>query len=345
MIFSKLKRTLTALRAYFLVEPKGDDDSEEMLPRRSAFFERVNAAQCRVEAARLLCEAGHSRMSLILFREAALLLSRGYLDLHDAAIDADRLSPDQVLPALRARIEAEGRAIPKELARDFPVLVGATGPERDPASKALLTIDSLPAREATLRAEAADALTRWMLTLAELRSPRQRRATRALRISIAILALLAIPIAGEVWAVLPTNISLHKKVSVSSQVPGTHPDGVVDDEVYGLPSFESAIEDSPWLAVDLGQRYLISDAEVFGRHDCCFDQAIPLAFEVSDDGETYRTLATKTDPFVSLLPWIVKPLQVEARYVRVRVLRRSILALTEVVVYGRPVKSGAPSSR
>jgi hypothetical protein len=345
MTFAKLKRFLAELRAYFLVEPTHTDTPEGIGPRRAAFFEHIDAAQRRAEAARLLREARLSRMSLILFREAALLLARGYLDLRDAGIETNTLSPDQLVTALKDCLTADGRSIPAALAQDLPIVVGASAPGCVPAHSAALEIDRLPAREANLRAEAADALTRWLLTLVEYRSPRQRRAARALRISVALLALIAIPVAAQIWAVLPTNISLHKHVSVSSQTPDSHPNQVVDDVFYGLPSFQSALEDSPWLAVDLGRRYLLSDAEVFGRHDCCFDQSIPLAFEVSDDGETYRTVATKTDPFVSLLPWIAKPLEVEARYVRVRVLRRSILALTEVVVYGRPVKSGAASSR
>jgi hypothetical protein len=81
---------------------------------------------------------------------------------------------------------------------------------------------------------------------------------------------------------------------------------------------------------------MISDAEVFGRSDCCLDQSVPLAFELSDDGVTYRTLATKTDSFQSLRPWVVKPLAVPARFVRLRMLRAGQLALAEVVIFGHP---------
>ena len=72
-----------------------------------------------------------------------------------------------------------------------------------------------------------------------------------------------------------------------------------------------------------------------GRGDCCFDQSIPLAIEVSDDGVTYREMARRTSPFSQKEPWVVALPRVAARFVRLRTLRHSVLVVSELEVYGR----------
>jgi hypothetical protein len=282
--------------------------------------ERWDAAIRRIEAARVLREAGLSHDALILFREAGLLLARITIGATDAASAATSPSDQTTAEKLIQVLESERRPVPVGFARDFSTLILTDSTD----------LDRLSSKDATLRAARADSMTHWLADAVEPRSPRQRTATRNLRISIAILAVLAIPIAREIWVLSPTNISFHKKVTASTQMPNTNPQGVVDDELYGPRPFHSAEEASPWLSIDLGKRYLISDAEVFAGNE-----SLPLAFEVSDDGISYRTVAMKTEPFAGLLPWVVKPLQVDARFVRLRMLRPGSLALSEVIVYGR----------
>jgi hypothetical protein len=331
---SPLSRWGRRLREYFLVERELGEAAGRAAPLRAALQDRVDAAQRRLDGARLLRESRQDHAALLLYREGALRLARAFVDQEQGAQepstpDANPTAPEPLIATLASIVERERRPMPAGAAKDLAALLAGDAGD----------VDRLPAREATLRAESADAITRWLAGLIVVRSRRELRATRALRISIAALALLAIPVAYDVWILSPTNISVHKRVAASSAAPDSNLPAVVDDYYYGLPPYKSLEQDFPWLSIDLGHRYLITDAEVFGRHDCCFDQSVPLAFEISDDDVNYRTIATRTEPFVSLLPWVVKPLQVEARYVRVRVLRHSVLALTEIAVYGRRVRA------
>jgi len=282
--------------------------------------ERWDIATRRLEAARVLREAGLSHDALILFREAGLLLARAAVVTTEATSAATNPTDETTAEKLMQVLEDERRPVPARFASDFSrfILTDSTN------------LDRLSSSEAAVSAERVDSMTRWLADAIEPQSPRQRTATRNLRISIAVLTVLALPLAWEIWVLSPTNISFHKKVTASSQMPNTHPERVVDDELYGGRVFESAQEGAPWLSIDLGDRYFISDAEVFG-----FGDSLPLAFEVSDDGISYRYVASKADPYIGWLPWVVKPLQVDARFVRLRMLNPGSLALSEVIVYGR----------
>jgi hypothetical protein len=94
------------------------------------------------------------------------------------------------------------------------------------------------------------------------------------------------------------------------------------------------LEDSPWLSIDLGRAFAITRVKVFGRGDGYYDQSIPLALEVSDDGTTYQQIALRNDPFSEYDPWVVRPSALVTRYLRLRTMRHSYLVLGEVEVNG-----------
>jgi hypothetical protein len=94
--------------------------------------------------------------------------------------------------------------------------------------------------------------------------------------------------------------------------------------------FHTAEEAEPWVRIDLGKLQRVHAVRVQNRTNCCRDRAIPLAIELSRDGNDwtlvgYRRLIfdTFTQQFAPL----------EARYVRLRVDRRSMLHLLRVSVY------------
>ena len=321
----KRHRALAGLRDYFLLERKQREIKEASTDQRASVYEYRDAAQRRLEAARVLLEAGLFHEALVLFSAGAVWLAKAVLCWRDPTADVTSIKGDELGRRLSVLLED----LDDPTATRYARILARTIAE-DPTA-----IDHLPRSEAAMRSEELDRLTRWLSDRIEPQSLRELARTRSLRLSAALLTILATPVAGAIWAVSPTNVSLHKPVTVSSQVPGTNPPGVVDDDMYAL-AFQSAPEASAWLVIDLGKRHMISDAEVFGRSDCCLDQSVPLAFELSDDGVTYRTVATKTDSFQSLRPWVVKPLAVPARFVRLRMLRAGQLALAEVVIFGHP---------
>jgi hypothetical protein len=149
---------------------------------------------------------------------------------------------------------------------------------------------------------------------------------------------VAVTIALIAWALAPANLALHKPATSSSSGFDTTPSGATDGDKFTRFGFHSAEEDSPWLSIDLQRPYEISAVKIYGRGDCCFDQSVPLALEVSDDGTTYRQIAERTQSFSQSDPWIVRPDRTLARFVRLHVMRRSYLVVSEVVVNGRSPK-------
>ena len=60
--------------------------------------------------------------------------------------------------------------------------------------------------------------------------------------------------------------------------------------------------------------------------------------EISDDGKTFQTVGTRTEPFTESDPWKLRADPAAGRYVRLRTTRRAVLVLSEVEVYGRPAQ-------
>jgi F5/8 type C domain len=159
-------------------------------------------------------------------------------------------------------------------------------------------------------------------------------------IPLSLSALVVLGAADFVWArrYPPPNLALKAVVSASSAGFRTSAQGAADGYRYGQLGFHSREQVSPWLAFDLGGSHVINRVDTYGRGDCCFDMSIPLGLEASDDGVTYRLIATRKTPFSQVKPWIVRPKGLTARYLRLRGLRegRSLLVLSEVEVYGEP---------
>jgi hypothetical protein len=93
--------------------------------------------------------------------------------------------------------------------------------------------------------------------------------------------------------------------------------------------FHTEIERSPWLQFDLGVEETIGKVDVLNREDCCTERAIPLLIEVSQDAASWRAVAQQAEPFTE---WEARFAPVTARYVRLRVNRRSTLHLERVAI-------------
>ncbi|HEU4534206.1 MAG TPA: discoidin domain-containing protein, partial [Polyangiaceae bacterium] len=123
--------------------------------------------------------------------------------------------------------------------------------------------------------------------------------------------------AGKAW---------HPSSSVGPCAPAKHAcAGAVTDIL-----FHTEEEDSPWLEIDLGARQAFGRVDVTNRSDCCGERALPLVLEASDDGVAWRAVARRDEPFRK---WKVVFDRQWARYVRLRVERRSILHLDGVSIY------------
>jgi hypothetical protein len=93
--------------------------------------------------------------------------------------------------------------------------------------------------------------------------------------------------------------------------------------------FHTREEQGPWLELDLLREQQISRVQVINRKDCCTERVAPLVLEVSSDRTHFREVMRKNEAFEE---WQARFAPVRARWVRLRVARRSFLHLADVRV-------------
>lgn len=169
--------------------------------------------------------------------------------------------------------------------------------------------------------------------LLELHSPLELAVLRVVRFAVAAVMLIgfALPLARS----RGPNLALNAHVTASSVAFHTKPEGAVDGIIYNQLGFHSSDDGDPRLTIDLARVVRVKEIVLFGRGDCCFEQSIPLSLEVSSDGVSYRRVARLSERFSQVDPWRVQFEAVETRFVRIHSLRRSVLVLSEVQVFGR----------
>jgi hypothetical protein len=164
-------------------------------------------------------------------------------------------------------------------------------------------------------------------TLVNVRVTRWAR-WAALAVVVAYAALVVLRA-----TVLPKNIALNKPVHPSSRKVSP-PDGkeLVDGDVGTSFGVHTNVEDSPNVVIDLQDKFWIDSVKVHNRVDGWFDDCLPLVVELSVDGTKWDEIGRRGDHFDA---WVVSGRGKPANFVRVRVDRKSYLALSEVEVYGK----------
>jgi hypothetical protein len=94
--------------------------------------------------------------------------------------------------------------------------------------------------------------------------------------------------------------------------------------------FHTDGDPSPWLEIDLGPAARFSRVEMKNRDDEYHGRAVPMVLEVSDDEASWRTVARRARSFRT---WRAELGDVEARYLRLRVTRRTFFHLERVSVF------------
>jgi hypothetical protein len=307
---------------------KGLNVSSWSTARRTAYVGYFDAATARFGGATSLFESGKPIPAWVLYREGCFLLALADHALADEApdlADADiGRTLDRFIDGLRAKDEAFGRRLREALAI--------------PKSNDPFDVDLVPPRELKHRVAALAAVVRDLVDLMAPKTTQQQRARRALRrwaVGLAFVSCVAVFLATTVR---PKSIAFHKEATSSSAAYDTTAAGAVDGKVYQPFGFHSALENQPWLRIDLGRPFDLKEARVFGRHDCCFDQSTPLVFELSDDGTTFRAVGDRKVPFDQLDAWVVPLHMARARYVRLRSQKTGVLVLAEVELYGEPAR-------
>jgi hypothetical protein len=156
---------------------------------------------------------------------------------------------------------------------------------------------------------------------------------RWLRTGAALLVLavlLYMAVLGLQHASRGEDLALGKPWRASSQAFQCHPENSDCGGAHSAIMFHTNEENSPWMETDLGSPQTFARVSIVNREDCCSERAVPLIVEVGDDQKTWKQVARAQDNFRD---WEATFAPVKARYVRVRIDRRSILHLIRVSVW------------
>jgi hypothetical protein len=316
--------TVTGPMREFFTQRHAEQVVRAHTPEQRARIDRlVRAASSRLIAGR---RASHPVPASLLLRDAVVQLQRAIEAARDASADDEALAarelPLPVLPPDPARPRAE----PPDDER-----VRAALASRDP-----LYFDRLSPEDVERARWALDRAATLLRRRVEARSVEHVRATRWGRWAAVALVLAWALLTVARAKLLPRDIALGKPVHPSSQ-KAPPPDGqtIVDGSTGTSVGVHTNVEDNPNVVIDLEAPYWLSTIKVYNRMDGWFDDCLPLVVEVSLDGKTYDEVARRETHFGTSPPWIVDAGGRPGRYVRLRVARKSYLALSEVEVFGK----------
>ncbi len=277
------------------------------------------AADLRRRAAR---KTADPVAACVLFREALLAYLRAQLIAEVASTVAEAQPPDR----LASRIVSAGAdAIAPDREADLERVRHAVGTSHPLYFDRLERIELERTRSALERAVSKLAAGVEARTLVHVRASRWGRAAGT-------ALLIAFVTYRTVSAVYWPDLAYGKPVSASSVYPNK-PDmsGLVDGEIGTSYGAATDTGTDPWLAVDLQAVYRVTTIDVYNRVDGWFDVSLPLTLQISVDGVTFRDVARRDTVFDR---WIVHLNHERARFVRVRSAGRTLLALSELEVFG-----------
>ena len=135
----------------------------------------------------------------------------------------------------------------------------------------------------------------------------------------------------------PTNIARGKHVLTSSVIAGsTAPEGgLTDGSTLGGYGVHTAIEDNPWVRVDLGSVYSLKKIKIYNRGDGWFDDHLPLSLELSENGVDFTPVDRRTTSFSQWSPWVYVAHGEKARFIQVHGAKGKYVALSELEAYGK----------
>jgi hypothetical protein len=146
-----------------------------------------------------------------------------------------------------------------------------------------------------------------------------------------LLSLAFVSLATNVAAAFPRiDLAKDKPWRTSSTwatcEPALHRCGGLTSDIL----FHTADDDSPWFEVDLQRAERVSSLTILNRQESDSERARPLLVEVSEDATTWQEVARHDELF---LEWRPSFSAVTARYVRVRIPRKTWLHLEAVRVH------------
>ena len=288
--------------------------------------ELYDAATMRVQLAREIVDCRQHGAAFALLKEAivlylgAIAIEHGGTPLERGAhvnSEVDALVANGALPAPPPELEA----------------IRFWLDEPDP-----IAFDRLSHDEALSWRGKIDVVVDYLRDLIDPRTERDLKLARAVRLAAVGLVIVALLSALGWKALAPKNVALGKPVTVSSHHPQTKapPNGLTDGRTSGPYGVHTRSEDDAWVMVDLERIHRIERIKIYNRTDGWFDEGLPFALELSENGTDFVEVDRRTKPFSRWRPWVYESGGKTARYVRVRKVGHGYVALGELEVYGSP---------
>jgi hypothetical protein len=321
-LLSSISGSLSPVHEFFTLNRAERTIRAYVPAQRARVTEHAEAADRRLWSGRRVTQAV---AAAVLLRGAVTHSLYAAVCARDAAADLDSLDLAGAFPSLPPD-PARPRADPTDDAR-----VRAALSSPDP-----LYFDRLSAEDAERSRWALDRAATLVRRGVEARSLTHVRGARWGRLAAVLLLVGYATFAIVRATVFPRNIALGKPVHPSSRKHNP-PDGkeLVDGEIGTSFGIHTNIEDSPNVVIDLQARYWIDTVRVYNRVDGWYDDSLPLVVELSQDGTKWDEIGRREEHFDASPPWVIDGRGKPAQFVRVRVARKSYLALSEVEVFGK----------
>jgi len=288
--------------------------------RQTADLERAFAVQRLAAAAIAAAADGRSRPDAALPAIIGLLRESATWSLSAAAADPAPASPAEALA--RTSPELLAQTLPDEATRER--VCAAFAEPADAWARRSPEEQQRAFRE--LGAFSTALLRRLTFTRRRLRSLLMRRTVISLAFGVIVFAGAEIALTMHFRPSLTAGRPWRASSALDICRPKDHycADAVTD--IF----FCTTDENNPWVEYDLGERKTFRQLVVENRKDCCPDRAVPLALEVSDDQKEWHEVIRRNETFST---WRTSLPTTRARYVRLRVMRRSILHLDSFDLY------------
>jgi hypothetical protein len=195
-----------------------------------------------------------------------------------------------------------------------------------------LHTDELPFAQADELRDALDAEVSRLVGAVDVRSVLAVRALRWSRIAaLIVVALLAVSAVARAY-LFPHNVARGKHIRSSGLRDGATGAELVDGRTRG--TYGAATVDSPhsFITVDLDKVYTLTSIRLFNRGDGWFGDSLPMAVDVSEDGNTFHEVARRGTVFTV---WSIDCAGTRARFVRISKLTHGYVALNEIEIYSR----------
>lgn len=311
-------------REFFLLEQRlAVARRESFGPTDAGWAEFVLGRTALADANQLAQATEGASSALLLYRAALVLLA-----------SAQRARPAQ--PAT----SPSGEEPPVRLPADQAAVAELPSEQRSVVQEALeasapeVHLAKLSDAQRQLALKGVQSVARSLADPLEAQANRVKSIQRQrwLRIVLAAIIVVVLPVWTIKKIIEPTNLALGKSVKVSSIFGARNdypPANVVDGDRDNI-GFHTACSSGQWVMIDLERVETIRAVNVFNRADCCQQRSVPLNLEISTDGEQFASLDRRTSKFEE---WKVELPPTQARFVRLSNESANCFHLAEVEVY------------